>query len=132
MQHNNTRASIFFSVVFFLNWLGRKENLPQVSEKPSAVVVSLRVVWCRAAEMVSCRSWVTVLTKITSTFVPLVGGLVDESQVGMEQGVTRQKEEDKDQKSQHEDDSGKGQEQMLEGQRGKRKLFHLEIRLQHM
>lgn len=58
-----------------------------------------------------------VLTNITSTFVPLVGGLVDKSQVGMEQGVARKQEEDKDQKAQHEDDSGEGEEQMLEGQR---------------
>lgn len=63
-----------------------------------------------------CRcSWLAVLANITSTFVPLIGGLVDKSQIGMEQGITRQEEEDKDQKPQHEDDSGEGQEQMLEG-----------------
>ena len=60
-----------------------------------------------------------VLTDGTSTFVPLVGGLVDKSQIKMEHGVTRQQEEEKDQEAQHEDDSGKGHEQMLEGQREK-------------
>lgn len=54
-----------------------------------------------------------VLTKITSTFVPLIGGLVDNSQVRMKQGVTRQEEEDKDQEAQHEDNSGEGQKEML-------------------
>lgn len=63
--------------------------------------------------MVCCCSWMAVLTHVTSTFVPLVGGLVDEHQVGVEKSVTRQEEEDKDQKSQHEDDSGESQEQML-------------------
>lgn len=81
--------------------------------------------------MICCCRWVAVLTNVTSTFVPLVGRLVDKSQEGMEQSVTRQKEEDKDQKSQHEDDSGEGQEQMLEGQRGKRQLsqFNMEINM---
>lgn len=65
--------------------------------------------------MVCGRSGLAVLTDVTSTFIPLIGSLVDESQVGMEEGITRQQEEDKDQKSQHEDDSGEGQEQMLEG-----------------
>lgn len=69
--------------------------------------------------MVCCYSWVAVLANVTSTFVPLIGGLVDKSQVGMEQSITPQEEEDKDQKSQHEDDSGKRQEQMLEGTEGK-------------
>lgn len=59
-----------------------------------------------------CR--VAVLTDVTSTFVPLVGGLVDESQVGMKQGVTRKEEEEKDQKAQHEDNTGESQEQMLQ------------------
>lgn len=63
--------------------------------------------------MVCCCTWVTVVTKVTSTFVPLVGGLIDKSQVGMEQGITRKKEEDKDHKAQHEDNSGEGQKQML-------------------
>lgn len=54
-----------------------------------------------------------MLTDETATFVPLVGGLVDKSQVGMEQAITRQEEEDKDEKPQHEDDSGERQEQML-------------------
>lgn len=54
-----------------------------------------------------------MLTHKTSTFVPLVGSLVDKSQVGMEQAITRQEEEDKHQKTQHEDDSGECQEQML-------------------
>ena len=71
--------------------------------------------------MVCCRSWVAVLTHVAPTFVPLIGGLVDESQVGMEKGITRQEEEDKDQKSKHEDDSGEGQKQMLDGQKEKRK-----------
>lgn len=75
--------------------------------------------------MVYCCTWVTVLTKVTSTFVPLVGGLIDESQVEMEQGITRKKEEDKDHKAQHEDNSGEGQEQMLEGQR--ETLFQYEL-----
>lgn len=57
----------------------------------------------------------TVLTDITSAFVPLVRGLVDDSQEGVEEGITCQQQEDKDQKSQHEDDSGERQEQMLEG-----------------
>lgn len=95
----------------------REENLSQVSEQPSAVVVSFRVVWRRVTELVCRCSWVAVLTDIASTFVPLIGGLVDEGQVGMEQGVTCQEEEDEDQKSQHEDDPGEGQEQMLEGQK---------------
>lgn len=73
--------------------------------------------------MVCCCSWVAVLTDVTSTFVPLIGCLVDKSQVGMEEGITRQQEEDKDQKSQQEDDSGEGQEQMLEGQREKENYF---------
>lgn len=60
-----------------------------------------------------------VLTHVTPTFVPLIGGLVDESQIGMEKGVTRQEEEDEDQKSKHEDNSGESQEQMLEGKRNK-------------
>lgn len=68
--------------------------------------------------MISCYSWVAVLASITSAFVPLVGGLVDESQIGMKQGITRQKEEDEDQEAQHEDDSGESQKQMLKGQRG--------------
>lgn len=67
--------------------------------------------------MVCRRSWVAVLANVTSTFVPLIGGLVDKSQVGMEQRITRKEEEDKDQKAQHEDDSGEGQEQMLEGEK---------------
>lgn len=69
--------------------------------------------------MVSCCTWVTMLTKVTSTFVPFIGGLVDKSQVGMEQGISREKEEDKHHKAQHEDNSGEGQEQMLEEQRDK-------------
>lgn len=101
----------------------REENLSQVSEKPSVVVVSFRVVWCWGTEMVCCCSRVAVLTNITSAFVPLIGRLVDKSQVGMEQGVTRQEEKDKDQKSQHEHDSGEGQEQMLEGQKEKKHYF---------
>lgn len=75
--------------------------------------------------MVRCCSWVAVLTRVTSTFVPLVGRLVDESQEGMEKGVTGEEEEDKDQKPQHEDDTGKGQEQMLER---KSKWFQLNMR----
>lgn len=55
-----------------------------------------------------------VLTNITSAFVPLVGGLVDNSQVEMEEGVTGKQEEDEDQKSQHEHDSRERQEQVLE------------------
>lgn len=64
--------------------------------------------------MVGCCSWLAVLTSVTSTFVPLVGSLVDKSQEGMETGITGQQEEDEDQEAQHEDDSGEGQEQMLE------------------
>lgn len=59
-----------------------------------------------------------MLTDVTSAFVPLVRGLVDDGQEGVEEGITRQQQEDKDQKSQHEDDSGKRQEQMLEGWKG--------------
>ncbi len=102
------------SVVLFLNRLKRKENFSQVSEQPSAVVVSFRVVWCRAAEMICGCSWVAVLTDVTSTFVPLIGGLVDKSQVGVEQSITRQQEEDKHQKPQHEDDTRESQEKVLE------------------
>lgn len=101
------------SVVFFLNRLEREENLSQVSQQSSTVVVSLGVIWGRAAKTVSCSRRVTVLTNVTSTLVPLVGRLVDKSQVGMEQSVAGQEEEDKDQKAKHEDDSGEGQEQML-------------------
>lgn len=97
------------SVVFFLNMPQREENLPQVSEKPPAVVVSFRVIWDGATEIMSCCSWMAVLADIASTFVPLVGGLVDKSQVGMEHGVTRQEEENEHQEAQHEDDSGKSQ-----------------------
>ncbi len=75
------------------------------------------MVWRRTTEIVCRRSWVAVLANVTSTFVPLIGGLVDKSQVGMEQRITRKEEEDKDQKAQHEDDSGEGQEQMLEGEK---------------
>ena len=116
MQHNNTDQS-FLLVVFFVNRMWREEDFSQVSEYSSAVVVSFRVVWCRAAEMVSGCSRVAVLTHVTSTFVPLVGSLVHESQVGMEKSITSEEEEDKDQKSQHEDDSGEGQEQMLQKER---------------
>lgn len=70
--------------------------------------------------MVCGCSWLAVLTDVTSTFIPLIGSLVDESKVGMEEGITRQQEEDKDQKSKHEDDSREGQEQMLEGWREKK------------
>ena len=80
-------------------------------------MVSFRVVWRWVTEVVCCRSWVAVLARVTSTFVPLVGRLVDESQEGMEKCVTSQQEEDKDQKAQHEDDSGEGQERMLEKKR---------------
>lgn len=71
--------------------------------------------------MISCCCWVAVLTDVTPTFVPLVGGLVDKSQVGMKQSVTRKEEEEEDQEAQHEDDTGKSQEQML--QRDEEKLF---------
>lgn len=55
----------------------------------------------------------TVLTDVTSAFIPLVGGLVDDSQKGVEEGITRQQQEDKDQESQHKDNSWECQEQML-------------------
>lgn len=93
--------------MFFLNRLQREENLSQVSEQPSAVVVSSGVVRCRITEVVCCNSRVTVPAGVASAFVPLIGGLVDNSQVGVEEGVTRQQEEDKDHKSQHEDNAGK-------------------------
>lgn len=93
--------------------LWREENLSEISQHSSAVVVSFGVVWRRVAQIVRCYSWVAVLTDVTSSFIPLVGGLVDDSQVGMEEGVTRKQEEDKDQKSQHEYDSREGQEEML-------------------
>lgn len=105
---------ILRSFVFFLSRLWRKENLSQVSEKSSAVVISFRVVWCWVTQTICC-SRVTVLTDVTSAFIPLIGGLVDDSQEGVEEGITRQKQEDKYQKSQHEYNSGECQEQMLEG-----------------
>lgn len=111
---NAQRRQILFSVVFFLNRLLREENLPEVSEYASTVVVSFGVVWCRGVGRVDCYSRMTVLTNVTSTFVPLVGGLVDHSQVGMKQGITGQEEEDKDHEAQHEDNPGESQEQMLE------------------
>lgn len=101
------------SFVFFLSRLWRKENLPQVWEKSSAVVISFGVVWCWVAQAICC-SRVTVLADVTSAFIPLVGGLVDDSQEGVEEGITSQQQEDKEQKPQHEDDSGERQEQMLE------------------
>lgn len=102
------------SFVFFLSRLWRKENLSQVLEKSSAVVISFGVVWCWVAQAICC-SRVTVLTDVTSAFIPLVGGLVNDSQEGVEEGITGQQQEDKDQKSQHEDDSRERQKQMLEG-----------------
>lgn len=95
-------------------------------QKSSAVVISFGVVWCWITQTICC-SWVTVLTDITSAFVPLVRGLVDDSQEGVEEGITRQQQEDKDQKSQHEDDSGERQEQMLAGMERKRILFQFVI-----
>lgn len=94
--------------------LWREENLSDISQYSSAVVVSLGVVWCRVAQSV-CRSSsrMAVLTNITSAFIPLVGGLVDNSQVEMKECVTSKQEEDKDQKSQHEHDSRERQEQVL-------------------
>lgn len=95
--------------------LWREENLSDISQYSSAVVVSLGVVWRRVARIVCLSSSrMAVLTNITSAFVPLVGGLVDNSQVEMEEGVTGKQEEDKDQKSQHEHDSRERQEQVLE------------------
>lgn len=64
--------------------LWREENLSEISQHSSAVVVSFGVVWCRVAQIVRRYSWVAVLTDVTSSFIPLVGGLVDDSQVGME------------------------------------------------
>lgn len=93
--------------------LWREENLSDISQYSSAIVVSLGVVWRRVARIVR-RSRMAVLTNITSAFVPLVGGLVDNSQVEMEEGVTGKQEEDEDQKSQHEHDSRERQEQVLE------------------
>lgn len=106
-ESSNTAGPFFVLVVFFLNRLKREENLSQVSEQPSAVVVSSRVVQRWITEVVRCNSRVTVPTGVTSAFVALIGGLVDNSQVGVEEGVTRQQEEDKDHKSQHEDNAGK-------------------------
>lgn len=109
-----SKSNSHCSFVFFLSRLWRKENLSQVSEKSSAVVISFGVVWCWVTQAICC-SRVTVLTHVTSAFIPLVGGLVDDSQEGVEEGITGQQQEDKDQKSQHEDDSRERQKQMLEG-----------------
>lgn len=84
----------------------------------------MRAIRDRATKMISCCCWVAVLADITSTFVPLVGGLVDESQVGMKQSVARKEEEEEDQEAQHEDDTGKSQEQMLQRDEEKEKLFN--------
>lgn len=94
--------------------LWREENLSDISQYSSAVVVSLGVVWRWVAQTV-CRysPRMAVLTNITSAFIPLVGSLVDNSQVEMEEGVAGKQEEDKDQKSQHEHDSRERQEQVL-------------------
>lgn len=72
------------------------------------------MVWHWLAQTV-CHSTsrIAVRANITSAFVPLIGGLVDNSQVEMEEGVTSKQKEDKDQKSQHEYDSREGQEQVL-------------------
>lgn len=95
--------------------LWREENLSDISQYSSAVVVSLGVVWRRVARIVSrSSSRMAVLTNITSAFVPLVGRLVDNSQVEMEEGVTGKQEEDEDQEPQHEHDSRERQEQVLE------------------
>lgn len=101
------------SFVFFLNRQRREKYLSQVSQKSSAVVISSGVFWCWVTQTICC-SWVTVLTDVTSAFVPLIRGLVDDSQEGVEEGITPQQQEDKDQESQHEDNSGERQEQMLE------------------
>lgn len=94
--------------------LWRQENLSDILQYSSAVVVSLGVAWPLVAKTVCCSSSrMAVLTNITSAFIPLVGGLVDNSQVEMKEGVTGKQEEDKDQKSQHEHDSRKRQEQVL-------------------
>lgn len=94
--------------------LWRQKNLSNILQYSSAVVVSLGLVWPLMAQTL-CRSSsrMAVVTNITSAFIPLVGGLVDNSQVEMEEGVTGKQEEDKDQKSQHEHDSRKRQEQVL-------------------
>lgn len=91
-----------------------EENLSDISQYSPTVVVSLGVVWRRVVQTVChSSSRMAVPTNITSTFIPLVGGLVDNSQVEMEEGVTGKQEEDKDQKSQHEHDSRERQEQVL-------------------
>lgn len=96
--------------------LWREENLSDISQYSSAVVVSLGVVWRWVAQTVCSSSpRMAVLTNIASAFIPLVGSLVDNSQVEMEEGVTGKQEEDEDQKSQHEHDSRERQEQVLKG-----------------
>lgn len=93
----------------------REKNLFDISQYSSAVEVSLGLVWRRVAWILCpSRSRMAVLTNIASAFIPLVGGLVDNSQVEVEECVTSKQEEDKDQKSQHEHDSRECQEQMLE------------------
>lgn len=103
------------SLVLFLSRLWREENLSDISQYSSAVVVSLGVVGHRVAQTI-CRSTsrIAVLANITSALIPLVGGLVDNSQEEMEEGVTGKQKEDKDQKPQHEHDSRERQEQVLE------------------
>lgn len=114
-------VNVFLSLVFFLHRFPRKENLPEVSQRPSAVEVSLGVIGGGAAKSIRRRR-VAVLTNVAAAFVPLIGGLVDQRQVEMEQGVSRQEEEDEDDEAQHEDDSGESEKKMLEEQRGGRNM----------
>ena len=51
-----------------------------------------------------------VLAHQASALVPLIGGLVDQGQVAVEQGVAGQQETHEHQEAQHEDDAGEGEE----------------------
>lgn len=113
----NVRTSSSSSLVFLLPRSPGTEDLSEVAQQPSAVEESPGVVGGGAAESVGRGGGVAVLADVPPTFVPLVGGLVDQSQVEVEEGVPRQEEEDEDDEAQHEDDSGEREEKMLEEQR---------------
>lgn len=61
-----------------------------------------------------CRVWMTMLAVVTFSFKPLIGGLIYQSQIHVKHGITRQKEKDKYQESQHEDDPWKCHKKMLD------------------
>lgn len=59
------------------------------------------------------RHRVAVLAAVTFPFKPFIGGLIDQNEVTVKHGISRQEEENKCQETKHEDYSGEGQEQML-------------------